>query len=153
MVGAGSGGSEAPEVTPRGTVGRIPAGNVAPRPVPVGVVLLVGVGVGDGECECFCDGFAVTLMAAPAAGGAVASLALAVAVRVMSLPAAMPPGTAADAWSSSEEPLPIPPILQVRPLAVGQTVNLGVTPLLAALPVMVTLTPLAAPPAGHTQIA
>jgi hypothetical protein len=125
--------------------------------VPVGVVLEVGVGVGDGECECFGFGFgfgfAVILMAASAAGGAVASLALAVAVRVMSLPAAMPLGTAAIAWSSSEAPLAIPPTWQVRPLAVGQTVNLGVTTLLAALLVMVTLTPLAAPPAGHTQIA
>jgi hypothetical protein len=36
---------------------------------------------------------------------------------------------------------------------VGQTVNLGVTFLLAALLLMVTLTLLAAPPAGHTQIA
>jgi hypothetical protein len=49
--------------------------------------------------------------------------------------------------------LAIPPTLQVRPLAVGQTVNLGVTPLLAALLLMVTVMPLAAPPAGQTQIA
>jgi hypothetical protein len=47
----------------------------------------------------------------------------------------------------------MPPTLQVRPLAAGHTVNLGVRVLLAALLLMVTLTPLAAPPAGHTQIA
>jgi hypothetical protein len=156
VVGAGSCGSEAPEVTPRGTVGRIPAGSVAPRPEPVGVVpveLEVGVGFGDGDGECFDDGFAVILMAPAAAGGAVAPLALAVAVRVMFLPAAVLLGTAAVAWSSSEVPLAIPPTLQVRPLAVGQTVNLGVTSLLPALLLMVTLTPLAAPPAGQTQMA
>ena len=111
-----------------------------------------GVGVGDGD-ECLDDGFAVILMAASAAGGAAASLALAVAVRVTSLPAAVPLGTAIVACSSSEVPLAIPPTLQVRPLAVGHTVNLGVTALLAALPLMVTVTPLAAPPAGQTQIA
>jgi hypothetical protein len=71
----------------------------------------------------------------------------------MSLPAAMLLGTAAVACSSSEVLLAIPPTVQVRPLAVGQTVNLGVTSLLAALLLMVTVTPLAAPPAGHTQIA
>jgi hypothetical protein len=49
--------------------------------------------------------------------------------------------------------LAIPPALQLRPLAVGQTVNFGVTSLLAALLLMVTVTPLAAPPAGQTQIA
>jgi hypothetical protein len=32
-------------------------------------------------------------------------------------------------------------------------VNVGVTSLLAALPLMVTVMPLAAPPAGQTQIA
>ena len=109
-------------------------------------------GVGDGDDGCF-DGLAVILIAASAAGGAVASLALAVAVRVMFAPAAAPLGTAAVAWSSSEVPLAIPPTLQVRPLAVGHTVNLGVTSLLAALPLMVTETPLAAPPADQTQIA
>ena len=124
---------------------------MAPRPEPV--ELEVGVGVGDGDDECFDDGFAVILMAPSAAGGAVASLALAVAVRAMSLPAAVLLGTAAVAWSSSEVPLAIPPTLQVRSLADGHTVNLGVTVLLAALLLMVTLTPLAAPPAGHTQIA
>jgi len=138
-------------VVVRGTVGRIPAGSVAPRPEPV--ELEEGVGVGDGDDECFGDGFAVILMPASAAGGAVAPPALAVAVRVMSLPAAMLLGTAAVACSSSEVLLAIPPTVQVRPLAVGQTVNLGVTSLLAALLLMVTVTPLAAPPAGHTQIA
>jgi hypothetical protein len=47
----------------------------------------------------------------------------------------------------------MPPTLQVCPLAVGQTVNLGVTLLLAALLLMDTLTLLAAPPAGQIQIA
>jgi hypothetical protein len=65
----------------------------------------------------------------------------------------VPLGTVAVAWSSSEVPLAIPPTLQLRPLAVGQTVNFGVTSLLAALLLMVTVTPLAAPPAGQTQIA
>ncbi len=92
-------------------------------------------------------------MAPSAAGGAAASLALAVAVRLACLPAAVPLGTAIVAWSSSEEPLAIPPTLQVRPLTVGHTVSLGVTALLATLPLMVTVTPLAAPPAGQTQIA
>jgi hypothetical protein len=113
----------------------------------------VGVGVGDGEGECVAFGFAVILMPAPAAGGAAASLDLAVPVRTACRPAAVPPGTAIVAWSSSEVPLAIPPTLQVRPLAVGHTVNLGVTALLATLPVMVTVMPLAAPPAGQTQIA
>jgi hypothetical protein len=91
-------------------------------------------------------------MAPAAAGGAEALLDLAVAVRVACLPA-VPLGTAIVAWSSSEVPLAIPPTLQVRPLAVGHTVNLGATALLATLPLMVTVTPLAAPPAGQTQIA
>ena len=151
VVGPGSWPSVAPWVVVSGTVGRIPAGSVAPRPEPLEVA--VGVGVGDGEAECFEDGFAVILIAASAAGGAEASLALAVAVRVMSLPAAVLLGTAAVAWSSSEAPLAIPPTLQVFPLAVGHTVNLGVMSLLPALLLTVTLTPLAAPPAGHTQIA
>ena len=112
-----------------------------------------GVGVGDGEDECLDDGFAVILIAASAAGGGVALLALAVAVRLISVPAAVPLGTAAVAWSSSEVPLAIPPTLQLRPLAVGQTVNFGVTSLLAALLLMVTVMPLAAPAAGQTQIA
>jgi len=98
------------------------------------------------------EGFAVILMAPAAAGGAAASLALAVAVRVACLPA-VPLEMAIVAWSSSELPLAMPPTLQVRPLAVGQTVNLGVTTLLAALLLMVTVMPLAAPPAGQTQIA
>jgi hypothetical protein len=123
---------------------------VAPIPEPVDGELEAGVGVGDGEGF---DGFAVILMAPFAAGGAVASLALAVAVRVMSWPTAVLLGTAAVACSSSEVPLVIPPTVHVAPLAVGQTVNLGVTFLLAALLLMVTLTLLAAPPAGHTQIA
>jgi hypothetical protein len=112
----------------------------------------VGVGVGDGEGERLADGFAVILMAPAAAGGAEALLDLAVAVRVACLPA-VPLGTAIVAWSSSEVPLAIPPTLQVRPLAVGHTVNLGATALLATLPLTVTVTPLAAPPAGQTQIA
>jgi hypothetical protein len=124
---------------------------VAPIPEPVDGELEAGVGVGDGEG--FGDGFAVILMAAFAAGGAVASLDLAVAVRVTSWPTAVLLGTAAVACSSSEVPLAIPPTVHVAPLAVGQTVNLGVTFLLAALLLMVTLTLLAAPPAGHTQIA
>ena len=135
----------------RGTAGRIPAGSVAPRSEPT--ELEEGVGVGDGDDECFGDGFAVILMPASAAGGAVASLALAVAVRVTSLPAAVLLGTTAVACNSSEVPLAIPPTVQLRPLAVGQTVNLGVTSWLAALLLMVTVTLLAAPPAGQTQIA
>jgi hypothetical protein len=111
------------------------------------------VGVGDGEGECVADGFFVILMAPPDAGGAAASLELAVAVRTACLPAAVPLGTAIVAWSSSEVPLAIPPTLQVRPLAVGHTVNLGVAALLATLPLTVTVTPAAAPPAGQTQIA
>ncbi len=151
VVGAGSAPIEAPGTTANGTVGRTPAGSVAPRPVPVEPE--VGVGVGDGEGEWVADGFAVILMAASAAGGAAASLPAAAAVRTACLPAAVPLGTAIVAWSSSEVPLAIPPTLQVRPLAVGQTVNLGLTALLATLPLMVTVTPLAAPPAGQTQIA
>jgi hypothetical protein len=150
VVGPGSSPSVGFWVVVNGTVGRVPAGNVAPRPEPAG--LEVGVGVGDGDDGCL-DGLAVILMAASAAGGAVASLALAVAVRVMSAPAAAPLGTGAVAWSSSEVPLAIPPTLQVRPLAVGHTVNVGVTSLRAALPLMVTETPLDAPPADQTQIA
>jgi hypothetical protein len=148
VVGAGSSPSVA-GTTAEGTVGRIPAGSVAPRPVPVDV----GVGVGDGEGECVADGFAVILMAPAAAGGAAASLEADVAVRIACLPAAVPLGMAIVAWSSSEVPLAIPPTLQVRPLAVGHTVNFGVTALLATLPLMVTVTLLAAPPAGQTQIA
>jgi hypothetical protein len=151
VVGPGSSPSEAPGSVVKGTVGRVPAGRVAPRPVSVDVE--VGVGVGDGEGECVAFGFAVILLAAPAAGGAAASLALAVPVRTACRPALVPLGTAIVAWSSSEVPLAIPPTLQVRPLAVGHTVNLGVTALLATLPLMVTVTPLAAPPAGQIQIA
>ncbi len=47
----------------------------------------------------------------------------------------------------------IPPTAQVRPLADGQTVNLGVTVFPATSALIVTLTPLAAPPDGQTQIA
>ena len=64
VVGLGSSPSVAPAISAEGTVGRIPAGSVAPRPVPVDV----GVGVGDGEGECLADGFAVILMAPAAAG-------------------------------------------------------------------------------------
>jgi hypothetical protein len=140
MVASGS--------TPEETVGRIPAGSVAPTPV---LELVVGVGVGDGECVA--DGFAVIAIAAPAAGGADALLALPVAVRIASRPAAVPLGTATVAWSSSEDPLLIPPTVQVRPLVVGHTVNLGVTALAATLLLIFTETPVASPPAGHTQIA
>ena len=150
VVGPGSSPSVGSSVVVSGTVGRVPAGRVAPS--PESVELEVGVGVGDGDDERF-EGLAVILIASSAAGGAVASLALAVAVRVMSAPVAALLGTAAVAWSSSEVPLAIPPTVQVRPLAVGHTVNLGVTFLLAALPLMVTDTPLDAPPADQTQIA
>ena len=151
VVGPGSSPSVGSWVVVRGTVDRVPAGKVAPR--PESVELDVGVGVGDGDDECF-DGLAVILIAASAAGGAVASLALAVAVREIFAPAAAELlGTAAVAWSSSEAPLAIPPTVHLRPVAVGHTVNLGVTFLLAALPLMVTDTPLAAPPADQTQIA
>ncbi len=109
------------------------------------------VGVGDGEGECDADGFAVILTAPSAAGGAVASLALAVAVSTACLPAAVPLGTAIVACSSSEVPLAIPPTLQVRPLAVGHTVNFGATSLLATLPVTVTVMPLAAPPPARPR--
>jgi hypothetical protein len=95
----------------------------------------------------------VIVIAAPAAGGAVASLALAVAVRTASFPAAVLPGTAIVASSSSEDPPPIPPAAQLRPLAEGHTVNEGVRSSLPTFPLMVTVTPPAAPPAGHTQIA
>ena len=152
VVGPGSSPSVA-GTTAAGTVGRIPAGSVAPRPVPVDVEVGVGDGEGEGEGECVADGFAVILMAPAAAGGAAASLEADVAVRIACLPAAVPLGMAIVAWSSSEAPLAIPPTLQVRPLAVGHTVNLGVTALLATLPLMVTVTALAAPPAGQTQIA
>jgi len=107
--------------------------------------------VGEGEWDP--DGFAVISIAAPEAGGALALLALAVAVRIASRPAAVPLGTATVAWSSSDAPLAIPPTVQVRPLAVGHTVNFGVTALAATVLLIVTVIPLAAPPAGQTQIA
>jgi hypothetical protein len=145
-VGRVACGSVAP-----GTVGRMPAGMVAPT--PVGVVLVDGVGDGDGDGECDAAGLAVMVTAPDAGGGAVASLDLAVPDSVACLPAAVLDGTDTLACSSSELPLAIPPTVQVRPLADGQTVNLGVTVLPATWALIVTLTPLAAPPAGQTQIA
>ncbi len=135
-----------------GMVGRIPAGKVAPTPEEVGVPLPVdGVGVGVDECDA--DGLAVTLTAPEAGGGVSALLDLAVADSVACLPAVVPDGTDTLAWSSSELPLAMPPTAQVRPLADGQTLNFGVTELLATLALIVTLTALAAPPVGQTQIA
>jgi hypothetical protein len=66
---------------------------------------------------------------------------------------AVPFGTATLACSSSERPLATPPTLQVSPLVVGHTVNLGDALFPATLALIVTLTLLAAPPAGQTQIA
>ena len=146
VIGPGSSNSEAAGSAAERRVGRRPAGSVAPRPAP-------DADVGAGEAGSAADGFAVIVMAAPAAGGAVASLALAVAVRTACIPAAVLPGTAIVASSSSEAPSPIPPAVQVRPLAEGHTVNEGVTSSLPALPLTVTVTPPAAPPAGHTRIA
>ena len=112
----------------------------------------VGVGVGDGEG--LGPGFAVMSTAPDAGAGALASPDLAVAVRTTCVPLLVVPfGTATLACSSSELPLATPPTLQVSPLAVGHTVNLGEAPFPAALALTVTLTLLAAPPAGQTQIA
>ncbi len=149
LCGLGSTGSVACGSAAPGTVGRMPAGRVAPTPTGVGVVLADGVG----EADCDAVGLAVMVIAADADGGAVALLDFAVADSVACLPAAVPDGTDTLACSSSELPLAIPPTVQVRPLADGQTVNLGVTDLPATLALTVTLTPLAAPPAGQTQIA
>jgi hypothetical protein len=130
-------------------VGRMPAGRVAPT--PVGVVL--GVGVGEGDAECVAAGLAVMVTAPDEGAGAVASLDLAVLDSVACLPAAALDGTGTLACSSSELPLAIPPTVQVRPLADGQTVNLGVAVFPATWALIVTLMPLAAPPDGQTQIA
>ena len=132
-------------------VGRIPAGRVAPTPVDVVVLPVDGVGVGVGELDA--DGLAEMVTAPDAGAGAVALLDLAVADSVACLPAAVPDGTFTFACSSSELPLAIPPTAQLRPLADGQTVNVGVAELPATLPLIVTLTALAAPPDGQTQIA
>lgn len=132
-------------------VGRIPAGRVAPTPVGVVPLPVDGVGVGVGEFDA--DGLAVMVTAPDAGGGASALLDLAVADSVACLPAAVPDGTGTLAWSSSELPLAMPPTAQVRPLADGQTVNVGVAELPATLALTVTLTALAAPPDGQTQIA
>lgn len=151
LCGLGSWGSVAcGSVTP-GTVGRTPAGRVAPTPVGVGVVVVDGVGDGDADCDAV--GLAVMVTAPDAGGGAVALLDLAELDSVACLPAAALDGTGTLAWSSSELPLAIPPTVQVRPLADGQTVNFGVTVFPATLALIVTLTPLAAPPDGQTQIA
>ena len=149
LSGLGSSGSVPWVSVLPGTVGRIPAGRVAPT--PGGVVPVVGVGVGVGEDDA--DGLAVMVTAPDAGGGAEASLDLAVADSVACLPAAVPDGTFTFACSSSELPLAIPPTVQVRPLADGHTENVGVAELLATLPLIVTLIPLAAPPDGQTQIA
>jgi len=111
----------------------------------------VPVGVGDGEL--LAAGAAVMVIVPDAGAGAVASLDLAVAESTACLPAAVLDGTGSFASSSSDVPLVIPPTVQVSPLADGQTVNLGVAELPATLPLIVTLTPLAAPPAGQTQTA
>ena len=131
----------------------MPAGNVAPRPLVLSDGTgVVGVGVGDGEAEGL--GFEVMLTTPDADGGALASLDLAEAESTTCVPlVAVPFGTATLACSSSELPLATPPTLQVSPLAVGHTLNLGVAPFPAALALTVTLTLLAAPPAGQTQIA
>lgn len=134
-----------------GMVGRIPAGRVAPSPVGVVVLPVDGLGVGVGELDA--DGLAEMVTAPDAGAGAVALLDLAVADSVACLPAAVPDGTFTFACSSSELPLAIPPTAQLRPLADGQTVNVGVAELPATLPLIVTLTALAAPPDGQTQIA
>lgn len=149
LSGLGSWGSVACGSMAPGTVGRMPAGRVAPTPVGVGV----GVGVGDGDAECDAAGLAVMVTAPDAGAAAVAPLDLAVLDSVACLPAAALDGTDTLACSSSELPLAIPPTVQVRPLADGQTVNLGVTVFPATWALIVTLTPLAAPPAGQTQIA
>ena len=149
LSGLGSSGSVPCGSVLPGTVGSTPAGRVAPT--PVGVVLVDGVGVGVGEDDA--DGLAVTVIAPDAGAGAEASLDLAVVDSVACLPAAVPDGTFTVAWSSSELPLLIPPTVQVRPLADGHTVNVGVAELPATLALIVTLTPLAAPPDGQTQIA
>jgi len=152
--GLGSTGSVAGLMLP-GTLGRMPAGSVAPRPsVPSEGAGVVGVGVGDGEAECRACGFAVMSTAPDAGGGAVASLDLAVAASITRVPlVAVPLATGTRACSSSERPLATPPSRQVRPLTVGHTVNLGAARFPAALALIVTLTLLAAPPAGQTQIA
>ena len=109
--------------------------------------------MGDGDAECDGAGLAVMVTAPDAGAGAVAPLDLAVLDSVACLPAAALDGTGTLACSSSELPLAIPPTVQVRPPADGQTANLGVTVFPATWALIVTLTPLAAPPAGQTQIA
>jgi hypothetical protein len=150
LCGPGS-SSEEPGFRPPDTVGRIPPGSVAPMP-RAGLVAPAEL-LGDGERDGDVEGFAATVIAPDAGGGDVAFPALAVADMITCLPAAVLVGTVTDAWSSSEVPLAIPPAVQVTLLAVGQTVNFGVTDFPSALALMVTSTLLAAPPAGHTQIA
>ena len=149
LCGLGSSGSVAPAAVVPGTAGRMPAGSEEPTPAGLsgGVVPAAGVGVGEA------DGAAATLTEPEAGDGAVASPDLAVAERVACLPAEVPPGTATVAWSSSELPWPMPPTVQVCLLAAGHTVKAGLTSFPATLALTVTLTLLAAPPAGHTQIA
>jgi hypothetical protein len=151
LSGLGSSGSVAGLVV-SGRVGRMPAGSVAPRPAVLSEG--AGVGVGDGEAEGLGLCLDVMSTAPDAGGGAVASPDLAVAERITCVPlVAVPFGTATLACSSSELPLATPPTLQVSPLVVGHTVNLGEAPFPAALALTVTLTLLAAPPAGQTQMA
>ena len=148
LCGLGSSGSAPAAAVEPGTLGRMPAGSEEPTPAGLsGGVLCVGVGVGEA------DDAAATLTEPEAGDGAVASLDLAVADRLAVLPAEVPPGTDTVAWSSSELPVPMPPTVQVCLVAAGHTVKAGVTAFPATLALTVTLTLLAAPPAGHTQIA
>ncbi len=151
LSGLGSAGSVPCGSVLPGTVGRTPAGRVAPTGSGVVVLLAVGVGVGLGDEDA--AGLAVMVTAPDAGAGAVASLDLALADSVACLPVAVPDGTFTFACSSSELPLAMPPTVQVFPLADGQTVNVGVAELPPTFPLTVTLTPLAAPPDGQTQIA
>lgn len=151
LSGLGSSGSVPCESVLPGTVGRTPAGRVAPTLVGAGIVVMDGLGVGLGDVDA--AGLAVMVTAPDAGAGAVASLDLAVADSVACLPAAVPDGTFTFACSSSELPLLMPPTVQVLPLADGHTVKVGVAELPATLPLIVTLIPLAAPPDGQTQIA
>ena len=148
LCGLGSSGTAPTAAVEPGTTGRTPAGSEEPTPAGLSGGVL-GVGVGAAEA----DAAAATLTEAEAGDGAVASLDLAVTERPAVLPAEVPSGMDTVAWSSSELPWPMPPTVQVCLVAAGHTVNTGVAAFPATLALTVTLTPLAAPPAGHTQIA
>lgn len=138
-IGSGTTGTEPFGARPEGSC--TPGGRLAPTPPMPGPV---GVGVGDALLAIVID--------ADAAGGAVASVDFPLAVSLTSLPGEADVGTVARACSSSAWPLFSAPTVQVIPLADGQTENRGVRAFPADA-LIFTVTPLAFPPAGQTQIA